>query len=531
MDVANQRRWALAVVASVAALLVAGAIFSSGGGRAPAPPPPIAVQPGGGGAGGGGPQVGVGATGSTQIRGAQTHPLWWSSSTADFDHELDLLHDAHGTVVRIDLAWSSLETDGKGKFSQWYVDKAGLFLQHAAARGISVIATLWASPCWASSAPDSVKQGCAGAWWDRGVDRYAPANPTDYADAAAWVAQKWGSQLAALEIWNEPNLPDQYSLKAPDPAVADAAMLKAAYPRIKAVAPSLTVLGGALAFSDGDFLTRLYNAGIHGNFDAFSIHPYNEWRDPDDPWKPEYKKYTFLTGVPWIESILAAHGDGPLWLTEFGFSTCAGDSWCVTQAQQAEYIGDSYRIAATWPYVKAAIAYNLRNKGTSTGREDQFGMVNRDFTLKPAYAAFQTALAAPAAPAPVDTKPPAGTPAVPETTTATPLPAISPEAAPLPFTAAVGVITRPTGSAATVAVSVRCAPAAAKRCRGTVLVRDARGKLLGTARLNAARGVSIVRPRLTPAGIVAFKRGGRLRLFVTVTAAKGLRIVHIATAA
>ena len=38
-------------------------------------------------------------------------------------------------------------------------------------------------------APAGVKQGCAGAWWDRGVDRYLPVNASDYADALAFVVR------------------------------------------------------------------------------------------------------------------------------------------------------------------------------------------------------------------------------------------------------------------------------------------------------------------------------------------------------
>jgi hypothetical protein len=331
-----------------------------------------------------------------QLRGAQSHALWSGSSYQDMERELNLLSEARATAVRIDLSWSSLETEGKGEYSDWYVKKFDRFLAEARERGIAVVANLWSTPCWASTAPESAKQGCEGAWWDRGVYRWAPRDPRDYADAAEWVVRRWGDGLAALEVWNEPNLPDQYSLRAADPAATYAQILRTAYPRIKEAAPGLTVLGGVLAFSDGEFLERLYDLGIGGHFDGISIHPYNEWRDPDDAWKREWRKYTFLTGVPWIHDIMKRHGDGDkgLWLTEFGFSTCGdGDRWCVSRSQQAEYTKDSFRIAADWPYVKAAIAYNLRNKGNvPDDREDQFGLVERDFTPKPAWDAFKEAM-------------------------------------------------------------------------------------------------------------------------------------------
>lgn len=343
------------------------------------------------------------ASAGEQLRGAQVHSLWASSSIADSERELDMLADAGSTAVRIDISWSSLETEGKGKFSPWYVEKADRIFQHAADRNLKVIAVLWSSPCWASAAPEVLRAVCAGAWWDRGVDRYAPRDMNDFADAAQFVAKRWGSKLAALEVWNEPNLADQYSLHAADPAATDAALLKAAYPRIKQEAPGLPVLAGTLAGADGDFLERLYNNGIKGNFDGVSVHPYNEWRDPDDAWKDEYKRWSFLKGVPWIHQVMSAHGDGDkgVWLTEFGFSTCGnGDRWCVNDQQQAEYIKDSFRIARGWDYVKSALVYNLRNKGSNpSGLEDQFGMLHRDFSPKPAWAAYREAMAAKGEPA------------------------------------------------------------------------------------------------------------------------------------
>ena len=333
-----------------------------------------------------------------QLRGAQVHSLWASSSIAQSEREIDMLADAGSNSVRIDISWSSLETDGKGEYSPWYVEKADRIFQHAAERNLKVVAVLWSAPCWASAAPESLRQGCGGAWWDRGVERYAPRDMNDFGDAAQFVAKRWGSKLAALEVWNEPNLADQYSLRASDPAATDAALLKAAYPRIKREAPRLPVLAGVLSGSDGDFLEQLYRNGIKGNFDGVSVHPYNEWRDPDDAWKDEYKRWSFRKGVPSIHKLMSDHGDGAkgIWLTEFGFSTCGnGDRWCVSDADQAEYIKDSFRIARRWDYVKAALVYNLRNKGTSpSGLEDQFGMLHRDFSPKPAWAAYRQAMAA-----------------------------------------------------------------------------------------------------------------------------------------
>ena len=330
------------------------------------------------------------------LAGASMHPLWGSTSVADFDRELDLAKAAGMDIVRADLGWATIEEQGKGQYAQWYVDKADTFFAHAKARGLKVLVTFFHTPCWASSAPEDLKQGCTGAWWDRGVHVYPPTNPADFADAVEWVVRRWGSQMHAIEIWNEPNHPAW--MKGPDPAAGYAAMLKAAYPRVKAARPSVQVLGGALVYSDGAYLTDLYDRlGVKGSFDGLSYHPF-AGRDPDDASPNVATKYNFQLGTQWIRDIMVARGDGAkeMWMTEVGFPTCTPGAhvWCVTPEKQAEYDADHYRIAREkWPFVRGVITYNMRNKGTDPGEfEEQMGLLWRDFTPKPAYYAVRDEL-------------------------------------------------------------------------------------------------------------------------------------------
>lgn len=352
------------------------------------------------------------AASTPPLRGAATHPLWGNATPEDFDRELDLLAEAGANTVRIDLAWSTLEQEGKGVRSDWYVEKADLFFAHARARGLRPIVTFWTTPCWASSAPEELKQGCTGAWWERGVHTYPPTDPADLADAAAWVAERWGENMAAIEIWNEPNL--RVFFASADPASDYAPILKAAYAGVKAVRPDLPVLGPAMVMSDGPFLEALYDRGIAGHFDGLSLRPFNQGRDPYDASMPSAgRKYSYLLGVPWIREIMVAHGDGGkrMWFTELGFSSCAPGTnpWCVTEEVQARYVANALRIVRDrWDFVESVSVYNLRNKGTNpTDRETQMGLVHRDFTPKPAYRAFRDVLAEPFV-APVVASPPVG---------------------------------------------------------------------------------------------------------------------------
>lgn len=329
-----------------------------------------------------------------EYRGVQLHSLWPGSSTADMDRELDLAEQAGANAVRIDVAWSSLETNAKGRRSQWYVDKLDRFMAGAESRGMKVIATLWSTPCWASSAPATAKLDCTGAWWDRGVTAHPPTSAGDYADAARWVTERYGAKLAALEVWNEPNLEGDSFWAAPDKAGAYATLVKAAYPAAKAGNPNVPVLAGALSFADAPFLDALYAHGIKGFADGISVHPYNEWRDPGDLWQPQYRKWTLVSGLDWIRQRQRAAGDAnPIWITEFGWTTGTNTRWHVTEGQQALYTRRAFPVLDGLPYVKASLLYNLRNKNSDPAdQEGNFGVVTRDFRPKPAYAALKEGL-------------------------------------------------------------------------------------------------------------------------------------------
>jgi polysaccharide biosynthesis protein PslG len=330
--------------------------------------------------------------------GAATHPLWNDSSVEDFDRELDLLVAAGANTVRIDVAWSTLEAAARGAYTPWYVAKADTFFEHARERGLRVIVTFTTTPCWASSAPDDVKQGCADRWWERDVHFYPPEDPADFARAAAWVAERWGDEIAALEIWNEPNCTCWFKSASPVADYAD--LLRRSYVRVKQVAPGVPVLGGSLLWSDAPFLQALYEHGIGGHLDGVSIRPFSHGRDPADPTPPnDDRKRSYLLGVPWAREVMVANGDADkrLWFTEIGWSSCypGTNFWCLTEERQASYLAAALRIIRDrWDFVEAVAVYNLRNKGTDpTDRETQMGLLHRDFTPKPSYWAFKDALA------------------------------------------------------------------------------------------------------------------------------------------
>ena len=330
---------------------------------------------------------------AAQRAGVQAHLLWSNVDQAELTRQLDLATAAGARVVRVDVGWSTLEPDRKGGYAAWYLAKMDTAVAEAEKRGLELLFTFWTTPCWASSAPAELKQDCAGAWWERGVERYAPTNASDYADALAFVVRRYGDRVPNWEIWNEPNL--QEFLTSSSPAADYARIAKAGYPAAKA-AGARTVVAGALADADFEFTESLYrDHGLKGAFDAYSIHPYSGDRSPLDPNEDQYMRHSFVRGVPAVREVMLRYGDPkPLWLTEFGWSTCDrrdGPSWdrCVDQQTQATYLAQAYNQMRAWSYVSVGIWYGLKDTSSdSSSRVGNYGLVRSDNQVKVSYLVF-----------------------------------------------------------------------------------------------------------------------------------------------
>jgi len=367
-----------------------------------------------------------GTAAATQLAGLQTHVLWGNVDNAEMERQLDLVKASGASMTRVDVGWASVQQGGPGRLESWYTDRLDALVAAADARGIKLLLTFMGTPCWASTAPDSLKQSCAGEWWNRDVMTYAPRDPAEYAAALSMVAARYKGKVTAWEIWNEPNHQDFW--KAPDQAAAYAALVKAAYPAVKAADPAAMVIAGALSESDHAFAARLYQLGIKGYFDAFSVHPYSADYSPLDPRETVDPRYSFVRGVPAVRDVMVRNGDQrPIWLSEAGFSTATtrtDERWRngVSEETQAEFVREQLRQVARWSYVQVSIWYHL--KDLTSDRTDLFGncgLRRWDGSAKPAWAAFQAGVAElerGAAPSPdtgpgPDVDPPAGNPETP----------------------------------------------------------------------------------------------------------------------
>lgn len=312
--------------------------------------------------------------------GVQYTAMWQGVSDADQKAMAAQIAQSGARWVRLDVAWATLQPNGPDSYDlAWGVPKVDKAVANARAAGLEVLLTLYWAPEWATA----------------GTGKAAHPDPVAYAKAAQWVAARYKDSVRAVEVWNEQNN-DRFWNPA-DPA-AYARLLKAAYPAIKAGNPDTLVVMGGLEYSDTAFLQKMYDAGAKGSYDVSAFHPYPAIADqsPLAPW--DGTKWTVANMRRWMD-VMAANGDrSPVWLTEVGWSTHTNwtgvENWNrgTTDAQQAQYIGEMFDlVATTYPQVTGLFWFTVRDTDLGNVQQDNYGLLRRDWSRKPAFTALQRA--------------------------------------------------------------------------------------------------------------------------------------------
>jgi Cellulase (glycosyl hydrolase family 5) len=320
------------------------------------------------------------ASSSAPLGGVNIGGLEYDSQPAEADQQIAFARQLHAKVVRTQLPWAIMQPHGPNQLDSHALAFADRLMADAAAAGIKVIATALSTPCWASSAPAQDLKRCS-ATRLTSANAWPPSEPGTYATFVAYLARRYGTRLAAIEIWNEPDQANELYFAGRNKVQHYAAVLRAAYPAIKQANPSVTVIAGSLVGSNGVFLRALYAAGIKGYYDGLAVHYYS----------------LTLASVRSIRQAQLANQDNkPLWLDEFGWSSCwpqqriQDEQACVTTQIQRVNIANIVRSLAHTSYVAAEVLYQLRDSAA-----ENFGLLSVSGQHKPAFSALAGALASP----------------------------------------------------------------------------------------------------------------------------------------
>ncbi len=270
----------------------------------------------------------------------------------------EMARDAGVKWSREDFSWGRIEPE-RGRFDWSYYDR---LLACARRNGITVYAIV--------------------GYWTGWTKPYTPEGIDDYIQFLKVMVQRYKPEIKQWEIWNEPNI---FFWQGPKDLYAQ--LLTRSYAAIKAIDPDAQVLGLSTAGIDRKFISRMLE--LHAPFDILTIHPYRTQLN-DQAFIDDLRQVADQVKLP----------DGtrrPVWLTEMGWAThtphntVRQDFAPTTLRAQAELIARSYLCAIVSGVQPRTFWYDFRNDGEDPIYfEHQMGIVNNDFSPKPAYVAYAT---------------------------------------------------------------------------------------------------------------------------------------------
>ena len=209
-----------------------------------------------------------------------------------------------------------------------------------------------------------------------------------YLNYVRYTVNQVKDYVDAYEIWNEPNI--EYFNYNNATGADYAKLYLGARAIIKELDPTATVLCGAVTDSDTpatNFGKAIFNyirtqGNVNDLIDAFSIHLYTQLDDE-----------AYYTGLTKWEAVFDSYGyTGDVWMTENGVT--ADNASGRTEAAQAAMVA---KLGIQWErYLKennrngVSFWYDLRNDVGVSTYEDNFGLVDSTYAIKPSGMAMKT---------------------------------------------------------------------------------------------------------------------------------------------
>jgi hypothetical protein len=275
--------------------------------------------------------------------------------------------------------WPYLEP-APGRFDWSHSD---LRISLARREGLRVIARLGMVPAWARP-------------WRAPATYLGPEAVLPFARFAAAFAARYRDQVAALVIWNEPNLYIEWGDRPPDPAFF-VAVMRAVYREVKAAAPEVPVLAGGpaptledspRAMNDLRFLREVYAQGIAAYLDGWAMHPYGFGNPPEEP--PDPGRLNFRR-VELMRALMRAYGDDrPIYITEAGWNEAPEYDHGLPPEVRADYTVRAYEYARrNWPWCPVVAMWALRYPWREDPILEGYAFLDLDFRPRPTYEAVR----------------------------------------------------------------------------------------------------------------------------------------------
>jgi O-antigen ligase len=359
------------------------------------------------------------------------------------DRTFSLLQELGAGYARMQVPWDDIEIHGRGDFedrrntatigvvSSWA--KYDRIVAAAERNGVQLIMRLDRPPAWARPIGNAEPDYQAGLAID-GNTMGPPDEYADYGAFAAAVAERYRGRVRYFQIWNEPNLRNEWGWRNPDPAEFTA-LLQVGYRAIKQANPDAQVLFPGLAPTDGldvrapqselEYLDAVYRAGGAAFFDIMAAQNYGLGQPPEEhryvflrqrdnwSWNRPIDTRNDVSRIVLLREVMERHGDTAtqIWITEFGYNAAPETLpaerrfvWGppVSEERKGEMlVAQLARARQEWPWLGVANVWMLRYGGYAEPHPDDptpyFALVTRDWQKLPAFGALQAFAAAPTA--------------------------------------------------------------------------------------------------------------------------------------
>jgi hypothetical protein len=275
------------------------------------------------------------------------------------------LREDHLTWLRQPVNWADIEP-APGQFDWSALDQLFDTLARQSP-ALKIIVVLQTTPNWARPPNTS--------------NTLPPTEVSDFGNFARALAQRYGHQIDAYQIWHEPNLSAQWGHTFVDP-VAYSSLLREASLNIRAVDADAIILTAALAptletgpinLNELDYLDQLYQTQAQRWFDAVAGQAYGFNSEPADPARTDTLNFN---RVALLRQVMLNHydADTPIWVTAFGWNALP----TLWNGQPSPWNSDTENIQAqrtvealaharrNWPWLGPMLAIRWSAEGLAT---------------------------------------------------------------------------------------------------------------------------------------------------------------------
>lgn len=226
--------------------------------------------------------------------------------------------------------------------------------------------------------------GYANKLYDNGLYPKTDESVEAYAAFAENFVKMYKGRLKLFQVFNEYDggcgFPE--TVKGQGDPASYMKLINAAYPRMKAVDPSITVIANSVT-SGEKYLEATLKAGILKSCDGIAFHAYN-YSNLKNRRTPE----AWLERMKGVDQLIRSNNNGqafPIYVTEIGWPNYIAKSGS-TDAETGDFLARTLFLAKTLDSIKGLWWYDFQDDGLDPEvNEANFGIVRPDLTPKEAY--------------------------------------------------------------------------------------------------------------------------------------------------